>query len=135
MSDAPVIKRNEKGQWLPGQAGGNMGGRPKGYKGFAKEIMKRTNNGADLLDFIKSVLDGTCDGGSTLAAKMWATEQLLNRGLGKAPQVIEINNNIDHDAAIHAIDYDKLREDELEVLEKAADIMGRHTSKRTPIDV
>ena len=135
MSDE-TPKRNALGHYLPGFVHKHKPpGRPKGYKGIAKEIQKRTQDGKTLLDFLFSVLDGTVTGGATLAAKMWATEQLLNRGYGKAPQVVEISSTLDTDAHATTIDMSKMTEEELEAMEKAAEIASRYAGKRKPIDV
>ncbi len=136
MSESDGIKRNALGHYLPGtKLAHKPTGRPKGYKGLAKYIQSKSNDGRDLIDFIYTVLSGECEGGSTLAAKMWAVEQLLNRGLGKAPQVIEISTSLDTDAAASAIDMSKMTEKDLEIMEKAGEIAEKYAGNRKPIDV
>ena len=128
-----IVRRDANGRFL--NQGGPTGSRPKGYKGIAKYIMSKSNNGEDLIDYLFKVLSGEVEGGSTLAAKMWATEQLLNRGLGKAPQMIEINTTIDTEARATMIDMGAMSDEELEAMEKAAEIASRYAGNRKPIDV
>lgn len=129
--DKRIILRNEKGHFVKGTPGPNPKptGRPKSYKGIAKDIQKRTGNGKELLDFIESVLKGTVEGGSTLAAKMWACEQLLNRGYGRAPQVVEVHSDATDTPAV-ALDFSQLSDEELEAMEKAAEIVNNLADKQ-----
>lgn len=120
--------------WKPGVSG-NPGGRPKGYKGLAKLIQKRSDGGEELIIFLFDVLRGEHELGATLGARQWACEQLLNRGYGKAPAIVEVHNSLDDDAVATVIDTRGMTDEELEIWEKAAEIAERHANKRKPIDV
>ena len=115
--------------------GNTMGGRRKGYKGLARDIQNMSGSGIELVEFMFAVLRGEVPEGASLGAKQWACEQLLNRGYGKAPQVIEISQSLDSDATASVIDVAGMSDEELEVWEKAAEIASRHANKRKPIDV
>ncbi len=128
-----VIKRAPNGHFLPGTAGGK--GRPRGYKGIAKYIQRNSNGCEDLIDFMFQVLKGEVPEGATLQAKQWACEQLLNRGLGKAPAVVEVHQALDSDPAATVIDMSAASDEDLEAMEKAAEVMERLANKRKPIDV
>jgi len=132
MSGA-LVKRGDGGRFLPGTTGGT--GRPKGYKGLARAIQKESDGGQELIDFLFDVLRAKNEAGATLAARQWACEQLLNRGYGRAPQVVEVSTSLDSDAVATAIDVGAMSDEELEIWEKAADIAARHANKRKPIDV
>ena len=133
MGDA-LVKRDAKGGWLKGQSG-NPSGKAIGFKGLAKKIQAESSGGDELIAFMFSVLRGEVPEGATLAAKQWACEQLLNRGYGKAPQVIEIAQTLDKDAKASVIDMSQASDEDLEAMEKAAEVMERLANKRKPIDV
>ncbi len=113
----------------------NPGGRTKGYKRFAKDILKETGQGQELLDYLLKVFRADKElGGVTLKDRHWAAEQLLNRGLGRPPQVVEIDNGLGDDVGPTSIPMDQMSDAELEAIEKAADVLERHAKKRV-IDV
>ena len=109
-----VVKRGPGVPWVKGQSG-NPGGRPLGYKGIAKYIQANSNGCEDLIDFMFQVLKGEVPEGATLGAKQWACEQLLNRGLGKAPAIVEVHQSLDDDAVATVIDVAEMTDEELEV--------------------
>lgn len=101
MSKA-IIPRDEKGRILPGYSL-NPTGNPKGASGLAKMIRKRTGDGDELVTFAQRLLRGQPvqrydnEGNPTdmLVPSMddmkWAAQWLSDRGYGKAPMTIEIN--------------------------------------------
>ena len=78
-----MANRTGKGYFPPGVSG-NPGGRPLG---FSHLIRERTNDGADLVDFALSILQGKR--GARLQQRLEALQWLADRGWGRAVQSIE----------------------------------------------
>lgn len=134
MSNTKIATRDAAGRWLKGHSP-NPKGRPKGYKAMAHAIQVESRNGQELLEFLFDVLRGDIEGGVPLTARMWAAEQLYNRGFGKAPQVIEVGDAWDSEPSSAMLDIAELSDEELETMEAASTIVGRLALKRKPIDV
>lgn len=73
--------RTPTGQFPPGVSG-NPGGRPKGV---AKTVRERTNEGEDLVEVLLGIVASGSD-----RDKISAAQILLDRGWGKAQQLIDI---------------------------------------------
>ena len=95
----------------PGTSG-NPDGRPKGYKGVARLIMKETRDGAELVEYaLKIFRDEKADPKERHAMHQW----LSDRGLGKAPQEITVTPGSNE----NAIDWSKVPEEDRERLLEA----------------
>ena len=75
--------RNGAGQFVPGVSG-NPGGRPSG---LAKRVREAVADGQDLVDFLISVVKNE---GEATRDRISATTLLMDRGWGKAPQLIDV---------------------------------------------
>ena len=131
-----MADRNAKGQFLKGVTHAHKPtGRPKGYKSLAMDIQRRTGNGEKLMDFLLDVFNAEASlDGVKMSERMWACEQLLNRGWGRFPSVVEVHT-LDSDAVPNEVDVDDMTNEELEALEEAGKILEKHSSKRKVIDV
>jgi hypothetical protein len=102
-----------RGGWTKGMNSPNPGGRPKAATEFAKLALAATNNGKELLDFLLEVMRGQKDGLKSERSRQWATSELLDRTLGRAPQQIEIATGDGQER----VDYSVLSDEELAQLE------------------
>jgi hypothetical protein len=88
--------------WQPGQSG-NPAGRPLSFLDLALQVRQITRNGTELAQFLLAVMHGEAirvpgrNGDRALAAqrptlnhRLQAAQLLLDRGWGRAPQVIEL---------------------------------------------
>jgi len=93
-----AVKRDALGRLLPGTP--MLGsGRPKGYKGLARSIMKESKNGDEFRDFLFKTFRNE-SGAHTHKQQVEALKMLLDRGLGKPlATVIELDSE-DHPALI-----------------------------------
>lgn len=101
--------------------GGKPGpGRPPGFRGVARMIMKETRDGAELVEFALRVLrDEGEDHDNRWAALQW----LADRGLGKPLVSVDLAAEVGvHDgAALPAIDLSALSVEALKQLDAALD--------------
>lgn len=77
--------------WRPGQSG-NPSGRRKGGTGFAKAIREESKDGRELWEFAFSVMRGQVEGAS-LRDRMDAMKWLADRGFGKVPDAVELEED------------------------------------------
>ncbi len=137
----PVAKRTAKGTFAKG-ASGNPGGRPQGLMQLVRE---RTNDGVELVDFAINVLRGVPVGADLeklveagvdvakgleralgvpeMKDRMAALAWLGDRGFGKALQAVEVTGK--DGGAVKVAALGKFTDDELEALERAADVVAR----------
>lgn len=78
--------RDARGHFVQGNPGG---GRPAGTVGLAERVKAATNDGADLVEYLVTVVTST---GETTRDRIQAASTLLDRGWGRAVQAIELNN-------------------------------------------
>lgn len=83
--------RDGSGRLLPGHAALPGAGRPKGYKGVAKRIMRETQDGTELVSFALRVLR---DPDEDMAHRRWAAEWLSSYGLGKPVARTELEAHV-----------------------------------------
>lgn len=69
--------------WQPGQSG-NPGGRPKG---LAKRVRDAVEDGENIVSFLTTVL---ADQSESTRDRIAAAQILMERGWGKAPQLIDV---------------------------------------------
>jgi hypothetical protein len=92
---------------------GNPAGRPKGFAGIARDILKRTKDGKELVSFaLKVMRDSSETTRDRLAAHAW----LSDRALGKPLSSIDLNVGGDVGVSHKAIDMSKLSEAQLQAL-------------------
>ena len=97
---------NNLSPWQPGQSG-NPSGRPKGTKDLAGYVLETTDGGTELVDALVSIARGTMPDVATQegsrpkkdqqvrpADQLKAKEMLLDRGLGKSPQQLDIAHSV-----------------------------------------
>jgi hypothetical protein len=72
---------------MPFKKGNKGGGRPKGFKGVARDIMRRTHQAKDLVDFAMQVFT---DGSRPLHWRWAAMEWLADRAIGKPMQMLDL---------------------------------------------
>ena len=70
----------------PGKSG-NPGGRPKAHMGLAKSILDATRNGDEVRDILLGIARDVAVDPRTRVA---ACKELLDRGVGKAAQTIDV---------------------------------------------
>jgi hypothetical protein len=90
---------------------GNPSGRPKVYFKVASMIAAKTDNGAEIVNYVLSVMRDT---GETTPNRTWAAGWLADRLMGKATQLIA---HVDEPEA-PKLDDSLLTDQELEVLAK-----------------
>jgi hypothetical protein len=73
-------------------------GRPLGFKGVARQIMAKSNDGADFIDWLFEVWRET-KGKYTHDEKVQALDRLLAYGLGRPMQMVELAAHLDVDVA------------------------------------
>lgn len=133
MPVAPQSLANLAPAWPKGQSG-NKGGRPKGFKGLAREIQERTGDGRDLVEFALKVFKGEplVEGGPTpkLELRWQALEWLSDRGFGKPVQSIDLN--VSEGGPTH-MDLRQATPEELAVLEKFALAQIAASGAPTPV--
>jgi hypothetical protein len=80
--------------FLPGYSG-NPGGRPKGSRELLTLVRESTRDGRTLINVLAQIAEGKPVLGRkpTLADRMRATELLLDRGWGKAIQLIDADQS------------------------------------------
>lgn len=83
-------KRDENGRFQPGGPPGP--GRPKGFKGVAKQIMAKSRDGAEMVEWAFKVWQ---DERSPMSDRRWAFEWLSDRGLGKPVARTELEATIE----------------------------------------
>ena len=76
-------------KFLPGESG-NPNGRPKKGFSLAEIVREKTNDGADVVDFLIKVVNGRVRK-AKLADRIHAAEVLLDRGFGKPLQSVELS--------------------------------------------
>jgi hypothetical protein len=74
------------GRPFPPGVSGNPGGRPRG---LVSAIRSETRDGAELVQFMLSVLRGEI-GGATLRDRVAAASWLADHGFGRAPQALAV---------------------------------------------
>ena len=97
---------NNLSPWQPGQSG-NPSGRPKGTRDLAGYVLETTDGGKELVDALVSIARGTMPDVATQeglrpkkdqqvrpANQLKAKEMLLDRGLGKSPQQLDIAHSV-----------------------------------------
>ena len=97
---------NNLSSWQPGQSG-NPSGRPKGTRDLAGYVLETTDGGTELVDALVSITRGTMPDVATQegsrpkkdqqvrpADQLKAKEMLLDRGLGKSPQQLDIAHSV-----------------------------------------
>ncbi len=85
--------RDDKGRYLKGHSPHPSAGRPKGFKGVAKQIMRLTEDGAAMVKWAMEVWQNQT---SSMADRRWAFEWLSDRGLGKPVARTELEATIAH---------------------------------------
>lgn len=114
-------------QFKPGTSG-NALGRPRGFAGVAKRIMRETRDGAELVEYALGVWrNPSSDSKDRWAAFAW----LSDRGLGKPLQTIDLSAAIEEVPSGPPIDLSRLGADELAQLES----IYRRALAPEPIDV
>lgn len=122
------IKRVGPGHFAKGQSG-NPNGRPKGFKGLARKLMRETEGGEELIKFALDVFRGTHPTvGRTAADRKWAFEWLSNHIFGKAPDRLIVDRG-DSETVITGPNVADMSEADLLALEKAANIMSAAIEK------
>jgi hypothetical protein len=119
MSD--IIKRKAGGQFAAGRPSAKKR-KKAGARQVAELIQKESEGGAELVKYLFDTFRGVNFADDSL--RKWACEQLLDRGFGRAPQVIDVN--IEHSEAQQGPTPDQLAyatDDELEALEQAQAVL------------
>lgn len=97
MADAEILTPRERGYSnlkpvQPGEVRNPLGaGAPAAS--LAAYIRRTTRDGRDLIDFLLKVISGEERMYQRVADKLVAVSELLDRGWGKAPQTILMNDN------------------------------------------
>ena len=97
---------NNLSPWQPGQSG-NPSGRPKGTRDLAGYVLETTDGGKELVDALVSIAKGIMpnvavqegsrprkDQQVRPADQLKAIEMLLDRGLGRSPQQLNIAHSV-----------------------------------------
>ena len=97
---------NNLSPWKPGQSG-NPSGRPKGTRDLAGYVLETTDGGKELVDALVAIARGfmpnvAAQEGSRPrkdqqvrpADQLKAIEMLLDRGLGRSPQQLDIAHSV-----------------------------------------
>ena len=112
MSNAPVL-RGANGHWLKGSSG-NPGGRRRGPLYLAQEILKRSRDGVEFVDFAFEVFR---DPAREFADRKWAAEILIERSFGKSSSTLELSVS---PGDSQTLDFSKLSEEQFETLHSLA---------------
>ena len=97
---------NNLSPWQPGQSG-NPSGRPKGTRDLAGYVLETTDGGKELVDALVSIARGVMpnvavqegarprkDQQVRPADQLKAIEMLLDRGIGRSPQQLDIAHSV-----------------------------------------
>ncbi len=97
---------NNLSPWQPGQSG-NPSGRPRGTRDLAGYVLEATDGGKELVDALVSIARGVMpnvpaqegsrprkDQQVRPADQLKAIEMLLDRGLGRSPQQLDIAHSV-----------------------------------------
>ena len=98
--------KNNLSPWQPGQSG-NPSGRPKGTRDLAGYVLEATDDGKELVDALLSIVRGVVpnvaaqegsrprkDQQVRPADQLNAIEMLLDRGVGRSPQQLDIAHSV-----------------------------------------
>lgn len=106
---------NEIHRWRPGVSG-NPSGRPKGFAGVARAIMRETSDGEELVKFALDALRNV-HGNRSFAERWDALRWLADRGLGRAVTKLEASVYAEHGLAqASALRLRALTDEQLEAL-------------------
>ena len=122
---------SELTQFKKGQIA-NPDGRPKGFKGLAKDIRKKANGDNSIfIEWAWSVWQGTCEDMLVTSRQRWeAFLWLTDRVYGKAPAVIELHTE---EVVVTMATLDEYTDDELDQLRRTVLLLDKE--KKDVIDV
>lgn len=106
----------------PGAPSNNPSGRPKGFKAVAAQIMRETQDGAELVQFLLDTFRNA-NGQRSHAERMEAVQMLLDRGIGKPIAMVELAAQLELNAGANQVAVterlEPLSDDQLEALARA----------------
>lgn len=120
MSDSGARSRTahlKEHQFRPGVSP-NPGGRPKASAAVAKLIREKTQDCTELVDLVLNIARGLESGMDDSKSRAWAISMLFDRGIGKAPMIIETSDG--REAAPRG----KLSKEEFATLSKLDNVVG-----------